>query len=245
MPLLPKRRTFLEMRSSINYSRRRSGGPPPHPKRWVYKLLKWFRTNGKHYPFRETSDPYRILVAGVMLRQTTARQVSLVYGGFLQKYPTPAALARASLEELRETIRPLGIRKRASNLKRIGTILMATFDGLVPSMTDELLKLPGVGPYIAGCVFTIGFHKPAPMIDVNVERVLSRIYGIDREKNTYPSLTRLYNQLSPKDMERDFHFSLIDLAHAYCRASNPTCGLCPIKSQCCYRGRLARGHETE
>jgi A/G-specific adenine glycosylase len=205
---------------------------------WVAKLLKWFEKNGVNYPFRYTSDPYRILISEILLRQTTAKQVATIYGRFFKQYPNPYALMEASNSELKKVIKPLGIASRARILKQIARDLVNEFQGQVPKDMESLIRLGGVGRYIASCVLTFGFNKPTPMVDVNVMRVLSRIYQIPIDKAHSEQYWVLYTRIAPYKKVHQFHYALIDLAHLLCKTRKPFCQVCPIRPHCIY----ARSH---
>lgn len=201
---------------------------------WVTKLLKWFEKNGVNYPFRCTSDPYRILITEILLRQTTAKQVAAIYGRFFNRYPTPFALVGASESELKRMIKPLGIASRARILNQIASDLVNEFQGQVPREMECLIRLGGVGRYIASCVLTFGFNKPTPMVDVNVVRVLGRIYGIPIDRSPFEPFWELYAEVTPRKKARQFHYALIDLAHLLCRTRKPFCYACPAGRLCTY-----------
>lgn len=199
-------------------------------------LLGWFEKEGHSYPFRETSNPYKILVCEMLLRKTTAKQVADLYGFFFSKFPTVKSLSRASVEEIGEVIKPLGILSRAYDLLQAAQTIVQKYDGKVPDDESLLTSLKGVGKYIANCVLAFGYGKAVPMVDSNVERVLSRILHLrcDRQGAPKRELWQAYSELMPNENRREFHYAIIDLAHKVCRVRDPSCDFCPIHEHCEY-----------
>jgi A/G-specific adenine glycosylase len=191
-------------------------------------LQCWLEDFGRTFPFRWQRDPYRVLVAGVLLRQTRAAQVAAVFPVFIQKYGTPTLLANVDAGDLSALLTPLGITSRAKTLIDIANILMAEHKGLVPQSYDELINLPGVGDYIASCVLALSYKQPVPMVDVNVARVIRRICGANVD------IHRTYAAICPKEAQEQFHYAVLDLGQLICKHSNPKCSLCPVKENCGY-----------
>jgi len=196
------------------------------------------------YPFRETADPYRVLVSEILLRKTTARQVANIYGEFFAKFPTVEDLCRARLEEIIEIIKPLGIVTRANDLLLAAKTIVQEYKGTVPSDKDLLTQLRGVGRYIANCVLSFGYGKTVPMVDSNVERVLSRVSNLPTNKQgAKGEFWQIYSELAPIKKRREFHYALIDLAHKICTPRSPKCSDCPI-SRCCKYPCAHASHST-
>ena len=114
------------------------------------KLLYWFRANGRVYPWRETSDPWRILIAEMMLRRTKADQVEKVYREFINYYRSPRGLLKGSPRKIKSILSPLGLNWRQQNFFDLAEILINDFNAKIPSTREELKQLPGVGDYVAG-----------------------------------------------------------------------------------------------
>lgn len=205
-------------------------------RRLASSLLTWWEENKESYPFRETSDPYKVLVSEMLLRKTRGDQLAAVYHEFFEKFPTPSSVVSSSLEEIADIIKPLGIVSRANHILEICKIICEQRDGEVPSNGEELNALPGVGRYIANVVLTMAFRNPKPMVDSNVKRVLSRVLGIEPgpPKGTSEELWSAYGKILPEDAYRQFHFAIIDLAHKLCVLKNPLCSRCPLNILCHY-----------
>jgi len=199
-------------------------------------LLGWYAGEGRRFPFRETSDPYLVLVSEVMLRRTTARQVANIYPEFASRYPSVYALARANVEEVAGIVRPLGLRSRAQGLINTAFSIVEEHGGIVPTSLEELKRINGVGVYAAGCVMAFCFGHRLPLIDVNTDRVISRaLLGREPRGATASGNMDVRSEymatLADHD-QRDFQSALIDLSNAYCRPSRPRCEQCPLGKLC-------------
>ena len=193
------------------------------------RLLAWYRIAARDLPWRHTRDPYRVLVSEFMLQQTQVARVLEYYAPFLRKYPSLGSLARARPRAVREAWDGLGYYRRATNLHRLAREVVERHGGVVPSDPEELRRLPGVGPYTAGAVATFAYEKPAPAVDTNVRRVLSRVFGCRTAK--VEELARL---LQPKRGKTawTFYQALMELGALVCAARTPKCGECPVSRLC-------------
>jgi A/G-specific adenine glycosylase len=210
------------------------------------KLLVWWRRNKRDFLWRRTCDPYKILIAELMLRKTTAKQVEEVYRKFfLSRYQDPGALANASETELEDLIRPLGMEhKRAVLLKAVGKELASKHNGTVPVSRESLLELPGVGPYIANAVLCLAYGQDLPMVDTNAVRVFRRLYdfhSLSPRLRDDASFWALVSDHIPRGRGRDFNLAVIDHAHNICTVVQPRCQLCPINSLCEYARKRQAG----
>lgn len=143
------------------------------------KIIKWGKENFRSFPWRETKDPYKILVSEIMLHRTRAEQVVSVYEIFLKRYPNVYSLSRANYCELEEILAPLGLRWRILNLKKAAKFIVENYAGKIPDRKDLLLRLPGVSGYIAGAVLCFAYGKPEPLLDTNTVRILGRVFDIE------------------------------------------------------------------
>lgn len=134
-------------------------------------ILQHYRLHGRSFPWRETSDPYRIVLSELMLQQTQTRRVLAKYEVFLKRFPTFESVARAPVRLLLREWRGLGYNRRALALKRLAACVVKTHGGRLPSSKQELLTLPGVGPYTAAAIRAFVFNQPEPMIETNIRTV--------------------------------------------------------------------------
>ena len=207
------------------------------------RLLAWFENNGrKDIPWRKTSDAWPTLLASVLLRKTTRRQVEKVYRSFIARFPNPEALALSSPIEVERALQPLGMEHlRAEGVVKLAKQLVNSFKGSVPSTARELEDLPMVGPYTAREVLCIAFGQDEPMLDRNMIRVIQRVFSFKsarRRPNTDPNLWAQAKELIPEGKGREFNYAIMDFAHDVCRARQPLCYNCPMNSICDYASQV-------
>lgn len=189
-------------------------------------LLEWYDANARNLPWRDTSDPWAILISEVMAQQTQIARVVPAWTEFLDRYPTPVDLAGSDRAELIRLWAGLGYQRRAINLQRAAEIIAT--DGW-PSDIDGLRRLPGVGPYTAAAVGCFAFGWAVPAIDTNLKRILSRWHG---EALNAGSLTRAAAAALAMDRPSDWNQAMMDLGALICRPHNPHCDLCPVSTHC-------------
>lgn len=202
------------------------------------RLLAWFERHRRELPWRQTRDPWAIWVSEVMLQQTRVDTVREPYKRFLHRYPTPAALATASDDELQTAWRGLGYYRRARLLRAGARAVVESHGGAVPANAVQLGELPGIGGYTRGAIASIAFGLPEPAIDGNVERVLARHEALrDNVKSAavQRQLATLVRQRQPATRPGDFNQALMELGATLCTPQQPACEVCPIAADC--RGR--------
>jgi A/G-specific adenine glycosylase len=198
-------------------------------------LLNWYAANKRNLPWRNTSDPYNILVSEIMLQQTQVERVIPKYEEFLQKYPTLEALANAPIEEVRQTWYPLGYNIRPIRLHNIAREAVAKYGGRIPDDPEALQNLKGIGRYTAGAVLSFAFGRVAPILDTNVRRVLHRVFMGEGDAKTYSlqkDLWVLSEALIPAGNVYDFNQALMDFGATVCTARKPVCLVCPMQEFC-------------
>lgn len=203
---------------------------------FVEILLAWYAENGRHdLPWRDSdASPFEILVAELMLQQTSAEQVTGIYDEFVERYPTAGAVLAAGEADVAEAIEPLGLRKRTAYFRRASAQLLARHDGRVPDSRSKLLDLHGVGEYTAASVLAHAHGRDASAVDTNVARVLARVFGIESVDPESAEMWDLSNRLAPSDRCGDFLHALIDFGAAVCTARKPNCESCPFEAACEY-----------
>jgi A/G-specific adenine glycosylase len=203
----------------------------------VSRLLEWFRRHGRSYPWRENTEPYRVLIAEIMLQRTRADQVLPVYRSFLEKFPDPTFLAEAKPEEIEEVFAKLGLKWRAEKVKNLARVLVSEYDGRIPDTRKGLLSLPGVGEYAADAVLCFAYGRNATVIDANVCRVIERLFGLKPigEARRDLRFRRAAQRLVPKRKARELNWAIIDLAAIICTPKNPKCDKCPLEEVCLYK----------
>ncbi len=199
------------------------------------RLLEWYDRQKRDLPWRRTRDPYAIWLSEVMLQQTQVSTVIPYWERFLQRFPTVEALAAAPLPDVLAGWRGLGYYSRARNLHRAAQEVVARFGGKLPSTAAELLTLPGFGRYTAGAVASIAFGEPAPLVDGNVARVLSRLFEVEGAPGDRPREARLWalaTELVHGERPGDFNQALMEHGATVCRPEKPLCLLCPVREGC-------------
>ena len=202
------------------------------------KLAAWWKINKRWYPWRETKDPFRLLIAELLLRKTSAAQVEKIYEPFLKKYPNAKNLSKASYEELATFLNPLGIEyKRADLLIRLSSEIVSKYNNIVPREREVLLTLPAVGPYAANAVLSLIHGEDVPMVDTNFIRIIERVFGYKSSKSRPRcdrSIWDFAQKLTPINNSAWFNLAVLDFGALVCRATNPRCSLCPLKDCCFY-----------
>jgi A/G-specific adenine glycosylase len=214
---------------------------PPLPdaasRRWFRtRLLAWYREHGRTLPWRETRDPYRILVSEVMLQQTQVDRVLPKYHEWLRRFPTLEALAEADEHDVVRTWYPLGYNIRPRRLQTIAREAVGTYGGQLPGDEDTLRSFKGIGAYTAGAVMSFAFDKRAAILDTNVARVLFRVFaGGKGDPKSHAMKNHLWDvswAVLPHRHVFDFNQALMDLGATVCSARQPVCGRCPMRRRC-------------
>ena len=197
-------------------------------------LLMWYQVHQRKLPFRESGDPYHIWISEIMLQQTQMDTVLPYYERFMKAFPTVFDLAKATQEQVMRLWAGLGYYSRARNLHKCAKVLVDEFQGRFPEDYAQALKLPGIGPYTAGAVLSIGYNKKIPAVDGNVLRVYSRLFNshadIGEVKNK-KAIENKIRQLIPENA-RDFNQAMMELGALICLPKNPKCEICPINNSC-------------
>lgn len=199
------------------------------------QLLAWYEVAARDLPWRRTSDPYAIWVSEIMLQQTRVDTVLAYFDAFLDRFPTIAALAEASIDSVLKAWEGLGYYRRAQNLHKAARVVMADCSGILPRTTTELRKLPGIGPYTAGAIASIAFGEDEPVLDGNVVRVISRLFCIAGDAAKAATKKRLLNvvgDMVPAGQASAFNQALMDLGARICLPRTPQCEDCPIANSC-------------
>jgi A/G-specific adenine glycosylase len=209
---------------------------PALRQRFRRNLLAWYGRNGRDLPWRNTDDPYHILVSEIMLQQTQVDRVLPKYHEWLGKYPTFSVLAEASPAEVAQTWRPLGYNIRPKRLQSIAQQAVEKFDGKLPSDHDTLLSFKGIGEYTAGAIRSFAFRQRAAILDTNVARVLFRIFvgkGDPKSHAMKKHLWAVSAAVLPSHRHVfDFNQALMDFGATHCSARKPKCSACAMKGFC-------------
>lgn len=206
----------------------------------IPELLTWWDTGHAETPWRKTRDPYAIWVAEVMLQQTQVATVIPYFERWMARFPSVEELATAPLNDVLKIWEGLGYYSRARNLHAAAQTIVDEYGGRLPKDVQELMKLKGIGRYTAGAIASIAFDRPAPVLDGNVIRVLSRLLDFDGDVTKSKAKNYLWQEaarLVPNHRPGDHNQALMELGQTICLPANPHCHLCPISVTCLARAR--------
>ncbi len=200
-------------------------------------LLAWYDRERRELPWRYppgvTADPYRVWLSEIMLQQTTVKAVVPFFERFVKRWPTIAALAAASEDEVLEHWAGLGYYSRARNLYACARVIAGRPGGKFPRTEADLLALPGIGPYTAAAIASIAFGQLASPVDGNIERVVSRLFAVQTELPAAKAELRvLAATLTPAGRPGDFAQAMMDLGATTCTPKRPSCLMCPLNRLC-------------
>ena len=195
-------------------------------------IFSWITPRLRQLPWRDTRDPWHVLVSEVMLQQTGVSRAMPKWQVFIDAFATPADCAGAPLGDVLRLWQGLGYPRRARNLQAAARVIVEQHDGLTPSTLDELLALPGIGPYTARAVLAFAFEEDAAVVDTNIARVLARFHGRTLKAR---DAQKLADDWVPQGEAWLWNQALMDLGATICRPQ-PTCDECPLSEKCSWRG---------
>ncbi|MCL4106092.1 UNVERIFIED_CONTAM: hypothetical protein GTU68_058398 [Idotea baltica] len=203
---------------------------------FAHKVLNWFDQNGrKDLPWQHEINPYRVWVSEIMLQQTQVKTVIPYFHRFMTNFPTVAALAAGSEDQVLHLWTGLGYYARARNLHRAAKMVCHELAGEFPSEVDDLVQLPGVGRSTAGAIRSIAFGRPATILDGNVKRVLARykaVPGWPGKSAVHQQLWDIADELTPLQRVGDYSQAMMDLGATLCTRAAPDCVSCPLVADC-------------
>ena len=198
-------------------------------------LLKWYEVNRRDLPWRRNPEPYRVWVSEIMLQQTRVETVIPYFERFLGRFPTLAGLAAASEDEVLTLWSGLGYYRRARSLLLGAKTVVEHHDGVFPRSYEAALEIPGVGPYTAAAILSIAYDEPWPVLDGNVERVLTRILRLadnPRRAATKKLLKETARNWMPRGKASSFNQAMMELGALICLPASPNCTACPVHKAC-------------
>ena len=195
-------------------------------------VRRWFRRHGRALPWRETRDPYHVLVSESMLQQTQVSRVLDYYERFLRRFPTLEALAAASPRRVRDSWEGLGYYARARNLHAVARVVRE-----LPSDPEALRALPGIGRYTAGAVASFAFERRTALVDTNVARVLRRAFAPRADFKTARGQRKIWalaEAVLPRTGKAAWthNQALMELGALVCTARVARCDGCPVRAWC-------------
>lgn len=192
-------------------------------------IHNWYIKNGRKFPWREKiNSVYEIMIAEILLQRTTAKNVEKFYPIFLKKFPNLSELKKASINDLEQILKNMGLLKKAIYLKEIAEELEKK-NYQFPDNKSDLMKLKGIGDYISSAIMTFGFNENTPIVDSNIKRFAQRFWKINNIEDIKKNLFVL-----TKNNFREIYFGLLDICWYFCKAPIPRCDECPLRQDCLF-----------
>lgn len=199
------------------------------------KIITWYLKNKRDLPWRNTKDPYKIWLSEVILQQTRVDQGMSYYLKFAEEFPTISSLANAKEEKILKLWQGLGYYSRARNMHVTAIIIKDQFNGKFPKKHEDILALKGIGEYTAAAIGSFAYNQPYPVVDGNVFRVLSRVFGIKTPIDTSAAKKEFYElagHLMDKKNPALFNQSIMEFGAMHCKPVSPNCSDCVLQTMC-------------
>lgn len=200
------------------------------------RIQSWFRKHQRDLPWRHSYDPYQVWVSEVMLQQTRMEVVLSYYDRFLERFPSVQRLAEATPDEVAAAWSGLGYYRRARMLREGALAVRERFRGRLPEDVQSLQSIAGIGRYTAGAIASIAFERRAPIVDGNVARIVSRLFGIDEPAGSSALMRQAWvhaeRLVALASSPRDFNQGLMEIGALICRPARPDCSRCPLRADC-------------
>ena len=200
------------------------------------EIISWFKKNKRDLPWRKT-DAWGVLVSEIMLQQTPVQRVLPVYNEWMERWPTPAHLAKATPADVITAWGRLGYPRRALRLHECAKVITTEMNGVIPSIEAELRKLPGIGEYTAAAMVAFAFEGRSLVLDINIRRLFSRLFKGEESPTTAPTKAERieYGEYVPEKNAHIWAAATMELGALICTAKNPLCGRCPVADKCSWR----------
>lgn len=198
-------------------------------------LLKWYLANKRDLPWRHTNDPYKIWLSEVILQQTQVIQGLSYYNKFVKTFPTVKHLAKSKEDAVLKMWQGLGYYSRARNLHATAKTISTIYKGIFPKTYEEIRSLKGVGNYTAAAITSMAYNMPYAVVDGNVYRVLSRVFGISTPINSTEGIKqfqKLADELILKKKAGLYNQAIMEFGAKHCKPVNPDCENCVLNDKC-------------
>ncbi len=196
----------------------------------IAKIIDWYKKNARLFPWRETSDAYKIWVSEVFLQQTQASRVINFYNKTIQKFPTVHHLAQANWEEFFPYFKGLGFYFRGKNMLKCAREIVKKYNGKFPNDVQKLEKLSGIGEYTAHAICSFSYKQSIPSLDVNLYRVFSRVWNIEKKSEIKKKAFSFYSSGQGDILNHAF----MDIGSRFCTAKKVDCKSCPLQKKCAF-----------
>jgi len=198
-------------------------------------IINWYKKNKRDLPWRDITDPYRIWISEIILQQTRVNQGLGYYNRFIERFPTVETLAEADEDSVLKYWQGLGYYTRARNLHKAAFQITTSHNGVFPTDHNEIMKLSGIGEYTAAAISSFAYNKPYAVVDGNVYRVISRLFGIQTPIDSTSGkkeFARMAKSLLSKVQPGMHNQALMEFGALQCTPTNPDCLNCPLKMVC-------------
>ncbi len=200
-----------------------------------YKLLKWYDANKNDYPWRKTKNLFQILITEILLQKTIAKNVNSLFDSFFTKYKSFSDIIAEKIEVIQADIKSLGLsNKRAKILKDLSEMIINQYNGEIPEDPEALKQITGIADYVSNAYLCFGLNQKRIFFDVNIERIISRVYKPNLPKIPKTILIEKLEGLLPNNECKYFYWSLLDFGNKVCSKKKPKCDGCPITDTCGY-----------
>jgi len=199
------------------------------------RILNWYNENGrKNLPWRRNPNPYRVLVAEILLRKTRVEQVKPIFMEIMSQYPDLKSLAKANQSELERIISPIGLKSRAKSLIDIANQIVTIYNGEIPKNPNKLRSLSSIGPYISNAILLFGYGKRRALVDGNISRIYSRVFKKKRMRDPTRNVEmwRFAQKMLPKKRFVEYNAALLDFGAYICTFKKPSCERCFLNDLC-------------
>ncbi len=190
------------------------------------ELINWYKNNKRYFPWRNTSNPWKILLIEILSQQTQLERANTYYKKFIKEFPSPKAMSNSSFEKILRMWSGLGYNNRAKRLFEASKIIEKKgFDQIYPNFD----VLPGVGPYTKNALLSFAYGEKVLAIDTNIERIIQRYFGLNNIKDFFKENSQYFlHNIDSRDINQAF----MDFGSSICKSSKPTCNVCPIENYC-------------
>lgn len=197
-------------------------------------LLEWYARDARSFPWRYVNpEPYHVLISEYMLQQTQTQRIAERFPVFIEQYPNVQVLSETTKQEIIMAWQGLGYNNRALRLRECAITIVEKFGGIIPDAYDELISLPGIGPYTASAIMAFAHGKDMAIIDVNIFRIYARLMGISDPADAKKSVIASFaDQAYPRGKASEWHQALMDVGARWCKANHALCNECPLHMHC-------------
>jgi A/G-specific adenine glycosylase len=198
-------------------------------------LLRWYEGHKRSFPWRQEATPYRVWISEVMLQQTQSERVVDFFLNWVSRFPDIRSVAEAEEDDLLKAWEGLGYYSRARRIQAAAQEVMRKHEGMLPQDHEQLLKLPGIGPYTAAAIMSLAFNQPYPVVDGNVERVFARVLNIAspvKNRAAHDLIKQTALSMMPAEDPSSFNQALMELGATICQPRRPDCFSCPVQGLC-------------